>query len=77
MNSVGWEFLEVPPQKSDCDAGSDQEKTGRLFECKCNAKLNSSGEVNEHFKTCYQMFLGYGNFMKSFMQLKESAANEP
>ena len=42
-----------------------------------NAKLNGGVEVNEHFKSCYQMFPIYGNFMKAFMQLKESAKSEP
>lgn len=47
------------------------------FECKCNTKLNGSVEVNEHFKSCYQMFVVYGSFMKSFMSLKEQATSEP
>ena len=37
------------------------------FECNCKAKLNSSDEVNDHFKSCYQMFVDYGNIMKAYM----------
>ena len=63
--------------KSSGPSQADSGASFRLFECKCNAKLNGGVEVNEHFESCYQMFPIYGNFMKAFMQLKESAKSEP
>ena len=48
----------------------------KVFECKCGSKLSSSDEIDEHFKSCYQMFLVYGNLMKAFTGLLESAKEE-
>jgi len=73
-NQVDWgvpKFLKVSGETNESAEANGQ------FECKCEVKLNSGEEVNEHFKSCYQMFIDYGNIMKSFISLKEAASSEP